>query len=94
MSEKKELHKESVAAEAPARKMGTVVYCGPSVRGVAKQYYTYHDELPAPLKEFIKAHPAAKGLIVPLERFPEVRRALDSANSAESILFAKIKKEL
>lgn len=95
MNERKETVAKLAAMDTEqTRKMGTMVYCGPSVRGVARQYNVYHEALPAPLKKFIKDHPAAKGLVVPLERFPETRRRLDSADSAESILFSKVKKEL
>ena len=64
------------------------VYCGPSVRGVARQY------TPAALDEFVKQHPAAKNLLVPVERFAQTRKALETAGTAESILYNKIKNEL
>ena len=51
------------------------VYCGPSVRGVARQYTTYQGGIPDPLKEFIKEHPAARALSFP-------RRGLPSSGSA------------
>lgn len=35
------------AAEAA----GTVVYCGPSIRGVARQYTAYNNGIPQGLKE-------------------------------------------
>ena len=48
----------------------TRVYCGPSVRGVARQYTVYASgNTPAALDEFVKQHPAAKNLLVPVERF-------------------------
>ena len=45
-----------------------VIYCGPTIAGVAKQYTVYKGELP----------PALKELIFPLERLPEVRQQLNS----------------
>ena len=65
------------------------VYCGPSVRGVARQYTTYQGGIPDPLKEFIKEHPAVRGLIVPASRFAIVRQRL-----AKSIIYKKVKDEL
>lgn len=70
------------------------VYCGPSVRGVARQYTVYSGKLPAALEEFIKAHPAAKGLIVSVNRFAQVRSNLEKSGTAEAILYQKIKSEL
>lgn len=70
------------------------VYCGPSVRGVARQYTVYSGNTPAALEEFIEKHPAARGLLVPVERFAETRRRLETAGTAEAILYNKIKSEL
>ena len=49
---------------------------------------------PAALDEFVKQHPAAKNLLVPVERFAQTRKALETAGTAESILYNKIKNEL
>lgn len=70
------------------------VYCGPSVRGVARQYTTYQGGIHDPLKEFIKEHPAARGLIVPASRFAIVRKRLETRGTAESIIYKKVKDEL
>lgn len=70
------------------------VYCGPSVRGVARQYTTYQGGIPEPLKEFVKAHPAARGLIVSTEKFAGVRRRLETHGTAEAIIYKKVKDEL
>lgn len=70
------------------------VYCGPSVRGVARQYTVYAASIPAALEEFVKNHPAAKSLLVPVERFAETRKRLETAGTAEAILYNKIKSEL
>ena len=55
--------KTAVPMEREA-KTGPVVYCGPSVRGVARQYTVYVGTIPAALADFIQAHPAAKGRLV------------------------------
>ena len=75
-------------------KTGPVVYCGPSVRGVARQYTVYAGTIPAALADFIQAHPAAKGLLVSVGRFAQVRSNLGRSGTAEAILFQKIKSEL
>ena len=60
--------------ETAKRPAGPVTYCGPDVRGVAKQFTTYINGLPSALAEAIKAKPVLGGLVVPLEQLPEVRR--------------------
>lgn len=84
--------------KAAANKAGAYkkphVYCGPSVRGVAKQYNVYSGGLPGPLMELMEAHPAARALTVPVEKFAETRRALETPGTAQAVLYAKLKKEL
>ncbi len=71
------------------------VYCGPTVRGVARQYTTYQGGgIPDELREFIKAHPAARGLLVSTAKFASVRKRLDTPGTAEAILFKKVKSQL
>lgn len=70
------------------------VYCGPSVRNVARQYTVYAGEIPDALREFIRTHPAAGGLLVPVEKFAETRRKLETKGTAEAVLYNKVKSEL
>ncbi len=70
------------------------VYCGPSVRGVARQFTVYTGGIPDALKEFILEHRAAKGLLVSVERFAQVRTRLETPGTGEFILFRKVRAEL
>lgn len=70
------------------------VYCGPSVRGVARQFTPYTVGIPDMLKDFIRQHPAAKGLVVPIERFAQIRKQLETRGTAAYILYQEVKKEL
>ena len=70
------------------------VYCGPSVRGVARQYMVFTGDVPNELENFFKEHPAARALLVPVEKFAETRLKLDKPGSAEFIIFNQVKKEL
>lgn len=81
---------EKTEARKP-RARGAQVYCGPTVRGVAKQYTVYAGELPEELTAFIQKHPEAGALVVPVERFAETRRKLEQAGTAQTILYRKIK---
>ena len=59
------------AAEAA----GTVVYCGPSIRGVARQYTAYNNGIPQGLKEATEKNKILAALIVPLEELPERQKS-------------------
>lgn len=70
------------------------VYCGPSVRGVARQYTVFTGKLPEGVEELLKAHPSARGLIVGTASFAKMRVALETPGTRENLLFNKIKSEL
>lgn len=53
-----------------------VVYCGPTIPGVAKQYTVYKNGVTAALKEKTMSTPALGSLIVPLEELPDVMRQM------------------
>lgn len=99
-AEQKEAEQEAdlmeTAAEASALedKAETMVYCGPSVRNVARQYTVYAGPIPEPLEKFMQKHPAARALLVPLDNFAETRRKLETKGTAETVLYKKVKSEL
>ena len=90
------------------KKAGPVVYCGPTVRGVAKQYTVFSGGIPEALEDFIYSD-KWNGLNVTIpykrevmqycdeiapEQFAETRRKMETAGTAEAILYHKIKSEL
>lgn len=54
----------------------TVVYCGPTIPGVANQYTSYINGITTPLAEAIQKNPSLGGLVVPLEKLPEAMKQL------------------
>ena len=71
------------------------VYCGPSVKGVAKQYTVYTGGgVPKALRDFVQQHPAARGLVTTIGRFAKVRERLETPGTAENLLFRQVKSEL
>lgn len=70
------------------------VYCGPTVRGVARQYTTYQGGIPNALRDFIKEHPEARRLIVSTAQFPAYRRRLDTPGTAEAKLYKRVKEQV
>lgn len=86
MAEKKE--------KQTTQKPEAIVYCGPSVRGIAKQYTVYHGRLPAQLVTFLAKHPAAQSLCVPLNEFAATRAGLNTKGSPQATLYKTILNEL
>lgn len=70
------------------------VYCGPSVKGVARQYTVYSGGLPEAVKGFIDKHPIASQLIVPVSKFPEMRTELETKGSRAMLIYNKLRSEL
>lgn len=70
---------------------GTLVWCGPTVRNIAKQYTVFQNGIPASLDALVISHPEAKGLLIPMEEFAKVRQHLDVPGTAESLLYQSIK---
>ena len=70
------------------------VYCGPTVRGVARQYTTFQGGIPDALRDFIKEHPEARQLIVSTAQFPAMRRRLDTTGTAEAKLYKRVKEQI
>lgn len=88
---------ETAAETTPTERENTSVtqvYCGPTVRGVAKQYTVFHGGIPEALEEFIFIHSEARALVVDVEHFAEMRKRLETAGTAEAILYGKIKSKL
>ena len=70
------------------------VYCGPIVRGVARQYTTYQGGIPDALRDFIKDHPEARQLVVSTAEFPAMRKRLDTPGTAEAKLYKQVKEQI
>ena len=68
---------------------GPVVYCGPTIPGVAVQYTTYTNGTPTALAEAVKEQPALGSLVVPLDQLPEVRRQFHAGSGRYYTLYRK-----
>ena len=85
---------QTVQAEKKPAYPQPCVYCGPTVRGVARQYTTYQGGIPDTLRDFIKEHPDARQLIVSTAQFPAYRRRLDTPGTEEAKLYKRVKEQL
>lgn len=86
---------ETVERDLFANIPNPCVYCGPTVRGVARQYTTYQGGIiPGALRDFIREHPEARRLIVSTAQFPNLRKRLDTPGTAEATLYKRVKGRL
>lgn len=83
--------KEAVPRTAPKKKgvEGTVVYVGPDMPGIAKQYAVFNNGLPEALKEFIKDRPVFRQLVVPVGQLTQVNVELGKEGSAMNALYRR-----
>lgn len=98
MSEEKNMAEVKTAAKAAENRKKSgwprpCVWCGPSVKGVAAQY-TVFTEMPEALEALVEQHPAARGLVVALDKFPQVRRKLEECGTKESAWYNEVKHSL
>lgn len=89
MSTEKKTAVETKEAQTPTENVGTVAYCGPTVKGIAPQYTVFVDGLPDKLKEKVEQVPMLKALIVPLDKFAEMRTKTEQEGTRENILCKK-----
>lgn len=76
----------------PAEEAGTLVYCGPTIPGVAKQFTSYRGGIPEALAAAQKKTPVLGGLTVPLDQLPEAMRQLREKTGPIYALYRKAQK--
>lgn len=72
-------------------KKGTVVYIGPSLRGVADRNTIYNNGLPKELTGEIEKKPSLANLLVPL---PQLAEAMKQINTRQGAYYAFYQKAL
>ena len=77
-----------------ARQPAAVVYCGPTVRGVAKQFQVFQNGTPLYLRTLGERIPEVRALTVTLDKFAATRQALQNGDSIQSLLYARICRKL
>lgn len=69
-----------------------MVYCGPSIPGGPKQYTVFYGDVPQAITVLAKTAPAIMALYAPVSNLAAMRTALQTAGSAESVIFASVQK--
>ena len=72
----------------PAAEAGTLVYCGPTIPGVAKQFTSYQGGIPEALAAAQKQTPVLGGL----DQLPEAMRQLREKTGPIYALYRKAQK--
>lgn len=83
-SVKKEIEKD--------KPLETIVYCGPTIKGVIQQYAHFTQGIPKSLKEYLAANKAANRLLVPLDKFVETKKNIQANGTVENLTYNKILK--
>ncbi len=73
-----------------AETTGQLIYAGPTITNVVKQYTIYTNGLPKILEEKIEEVPAIKKLIVPVNRLREVRDKIETTGTAYNVFYKQI----
>jgi hypothetical protein len=79
----------AAAKKAAAVQEEAVVYCGPTIKGLAPQYTVFVGGVPAKLAEKMEAIPALKALTVPREKFAEMRVKVEQDGTRENTLYQR-----
>ncbi|PKM72847.1 MAG: hypothetical protein CVU91_07415 [Firmicutes bacterium HGW-Firmicutes-16] len=82
--------KKSTDATTPANT--TVVYCGPTIIGIAKQFSTYTNGIPAALANKAKEIPAIAALVIPIDELPKVREQLRSGKGSFYAIYTEVQR--
>ncbi|WFR55358.1 hypothetical protein QA584_17305 [Anaerocolumna sp. AGMB13025] len=80
-SQKKSVHKANA---------GILVYCGPTIKGIATQYAHFNNGLPKKLNEYSQENKDVKRLIVPVEKFIDTKRNIHTKGTIENLSFIRI----
>lgn len=71
-----------------------VVYCGPSIKGIATQYTVFTGGIPETMEKIMEKYPAMKSLMVPIDKFAETRNRLNTKESAQALIYAQIETQI
>lgn len=69
---------------------GTLVYCGPPIRGLIRQYTAFTGGVPAAVRERAEASKAFAALIIPLERLPDAMRQIQQKSGRYYTLYRAV----
>lgn len=69
-----------------------VVYCGPTLKGIVKQFTVFTNGLPTAVDELIAKNPVVGNLVIPVDELAAFRAELKTPGSAASVIFTEASK--
>ncbi len=91
-TETKKMVSETQEQKTIPKEPQTVIYIGPTIKGVATEGTVYNNGIPPELEEKARVVPAVKALIIPVEKLPQANTELAKKGSALSILYQKVQR--
>ena len=76
-----------------AEEAGTLVYCGPTIPGVAKQFTFSRGGVTAELKAAQERRPVLRALTIPLDQLPEAMRQLEKKHGRIYALYREAQRQ-
>jgi hypothetical protein len=70
----------------------TLIYCGPTIVGVAKQFSTYTNGIPEALASKAEEIPAISALVIPIDELPTARVQLRSGKGSLYTIYAEVQR--
>lgn len=70
----------------------TMVYCGPTIKGVVQQFAHFNNGLPKKLSEYADKHLAVKRLIVSIDNLIETKKNIALKGTLENVSYNAIKR--
>ena len=71
-----------------------LIYCGPDIGRVLKQYSIFIGPLPLDAMEIIKKHPCVKKLLFPASQYHKVSTLVQTAGTIENFWFNRVLEEM
>lgn len=69
---------------------GTIIYCGPTIKGVVKQYASFTNGVPKKVQEYANSNKAVSRLLVPISEFIETKKNIVIKGTVENSSFNSI----
>ena len=76
-----------------AEEAGTLVYCGPTIPGLAKQFTFYRGGVTAGLKAAQERRPVLRALTIPLDQLPEAMKQLEMKHGRIYALYREAQRQ-
>lgn len=92
VEEKATTKKKADSKKKESSEKCTVIYCGPSIKGIVQQYAHFNNGIPKKLQEYAETHKPVERLLVPIDNLVETKRNSMVKGTVENISYLAIQK--